>query len=172
MPHSATCKAAGDLWLLGKDDWGVQVLGMRAGFQVRSIEQAMCITKLAYYELGNSIPELCRFVNPEVIAKFTAETIRQAGLDPDDASWISYLETAYTEAYAQWLDFLAEGLREEIVEGWKETIIVNNMSQVATRERKITDALNIIGTSIDRALKITKIATRQEFRNRKPLCKR
>ena len=142
-------------------------MGMRTGFQIRSIDQAMCITKLVYYDLGSFIPELCRFVSPEAITKFTATTITEAGLDPDNPKWINYLGTAYTEAYAQWLDSLGNRLRGDIVEEWKDLIVVNNKSQVATRERKITDALNIIGTSIDRAVKITNIATREEFRNRK-----
>ena len=167
MPHSTICAASGDLWLLSKSDWRTQVSGMRTGFHVRSIEQAICIMKLAYFNVGSFIPNICRFVNPEAIKRLTTDIIEEANLDPDHPNWINYLGIAYTEAYAQWLDSLGESLRGEITDEWKEIIVVNNRSQVATRERKIIDALNIVGTSINRAINITNIATREEFRNQK-----
>ena len=91
MPHGATCKAAGDLWSLKPDDWRVRVRGMRTGFQVRSVEQAVCIMKLAYFDLGRFIPELCLFVHPEAILEFASKTIVNAKRDPDHPNWIDYL---------------------------------------------------------------------------------
>ena len=52
-----------------------------------------------------------------------------------------------------------------MLKGWESFIVVDNKSCVNTRERNTVSALNIIGTSIDRAAKITAIAAREEFRN-------
>ncbi len=100
--------------MLKPDDWRINTLGMRKGFQVRSIEQAICIMKLAYFNMGKLIPGLCLLVNPETLLDFTAKAITDAKLDPDCPNWINYLGTAYTEAYAQWFDSLGNVLREKV----------------------------------------------------------
>ena len=99
--------------------------------------------------------------------KKTAEFISEANLDPDCPDWINFLATAYTEAYAQWFDSLGDSLRDFVLKDWQGLIVINNKTRAATRERNIISALNIVGTSIDRAAKITTIATREGFRNRK-----
>ena len=53
------------------------------------------------------------------------------------------------------------------MKGWDNFIVTENKSCSNTRERYIVSALNIIVTSINRASKITEIATREEFRNHK-----
>ena len=53
------------------------------------------------------------------------------------------------------------------MEGWENFIVVENKERVNTREQDIVSAFNVIGTSVQRAAKITSIATRDEFRNHK-----
>ena len=160
VPHSATNNAVKNLWSLKPEDWRVTTLGMRTGFQVRSVQQAICITKLAYYNQGSAINELSKYVDPKRLISFTEKVLADSGINPDDAGWFEYLSVAYTEAYAQWLDSLGETVREDTLKESDNFIVTENKSCSNTRERNIVSALNIIGTSINRASKITEIPTR------------
>ena len=117
IPHSAVTKAVNNLWSLKPDDWKITNIGVRTGFQVRSVQQALCITKLAYYNQGRKIGELCEYVDPQALSALTEKTLAENGVNPDDPEWIEYLSVAYTEVYAQWLDSLGETVRGEVLDG-------------------------------------------------------
>ena len=140
---------------------------MRTGFQVKSVQQVLCITKLAYYNQGKRIAELSKYVDPQALVAITEKTLAESVVNLDDPEWFEYLSAAYTEVYAQWFDSLGEAIRGDALKGWDNFIVAENKNCPNTRERNIVSALNIIGTSINRASKMTAIATREEFRNHK-----
>ena len=55
IPHDTLCHDTGDLWTLDRNSWKLNVTGVSTGFQVKSVQQAMCITKLAYFNMGYQI---------------------------------------------------------------------------------------------------------------------
>ena len=168
IPHCILSKSSGDLWLLKEDDWRITIVGVRTGFQVRSIEQAICIMKLVFFGLGQHLAEICALTDPAAVRKITEKYINDARLHQHDPKWIEILKTAYTEAYAQWFDTLGIELRGSVLKNWSNFMITYKSTQIQTTENKIVSLFNIIGSSIERAIKIISIATREEFRNKKP----
>ena len=140
IPHSALTAKAANLWELDPTDWRLNIRGTQAGFRVRSVEEAVCITKLAYFDLGTSIPMINTLSTPDCIRRYTETVISKSKkhCNPDDPSWISYLRTAYTEAFAQWMNSLVDEDRARMVKKFDNFIVVDRAIEITTKESDVT----------------------------------
>ena len=128
---------------------------------VRSIEKAMCLMKLSYFDLKEGIREISQKEEPAIIREITERHIKEANSNPSDYGWLALLGRAYSEAYAQWFDTLGPETMKMLSKDCGRYIVTDQRKSEDLIEKQITSAFNLIGVSIHRAIQMTEFAVRK-----------
>ena len=92
---------------------------------MKSVEEAVCICKLAYFNLHSAIREASRIRSTTAIREMTESRIKEAGLDPSCEGWMHHLGYVYFEVYSQWLDSLEHETLADWVKDYDRFVIVD-----------------------------------------------
>ena len=76
---------------------------LNTNYKVRSIEKALCLMKLFYFNLEAGITEIGLKEEPTVVREITERHIQEANCNSSDYEWLGLIGVAYSEAYAQCL---------------------------------------------------------------------
>ena len=134
-----------------------QMVKYNKPFKVRSIEKAICLTKLASFADGIGIRMIEEIEDPIEIRRRTDARIASLGCSDHLEEWLKYLGTANCQAFAQMFD--DQGITG--VGGWsskpRKIIVIDKRRkyQGNTVEKEICTSLNLIGKAIQKALKLT-----------------
>jgi len=114
--------------------------------------------KLSFLKLFKGLERIKDLEDPGTIRRTMEEEISRAGLNSDDAEWMSLLDQAYTEAYAQWFSSLGKEKVRDMAQNSERYIVADQRKVGNVMERQVLSAFNIIGSAIHKAMQITECA--------------
>ena len=142
-----------------------QIIQHNRPFKVRSIEKAMCLTKLASFADGVGIKMIEDIEDTKEIRRRTDARIATIDCDKHNGKWLDFMGSAYCQAFAQMFD--EQGITG--IGGWsskpRKIVVIDKRTtyQGDIVEKEISTSLNIIGRAIQKALKLTEFCTKEAY---------
>ena len=135
-------------------------------FKVRSVEEAVCICKLAYFNLFTAIREATKVRNTTALREITELEIRKAGLNPSCEGWMHHLGSVYFEVYSQWLNSSNTETLEEWTAEYDRFVVVDRRKDGNLTENQVLSSFNILGLAIHKAINLVEVATMKKTREK------